>query len=115
VVSCAGASVLYTCTFLFPSFSCSPVLTRPAPSRLCLPPRRRPGAPKGSKGAQAYMRVSEEEIADDYPAPQVRFPCSRCPPACPFALCLLAALLLLKLPRPFLPRPFICLVSPATP
>lgn len=31
---------------------------------------RRPGAPKG-KATQAYMRVSEAEIADDYPAPQV--------------------------------------------
>ncbi|PSC75867.1 DNA (cytosine-5)-methyltransferase 1-like [Micractinium conductrix] len=30
---------------------------------------KRPGAPKG-KATQAYMRVSEAEIADDYPAPQ---------------------------------------------
>lgn len=31
---------------------------------------KRPGAPKASKGAQAYVRVSEEEIKDDYPDPQ---------------------------------------------
>lgn len=37
---------------------------------------RRPGAPKASKGAQAYVRVSEEEIKDDYPDPQVGAPCS---------------------------------------
>jgi hypothetical protein len=30
---------------------------------------RKGGAPKGGKGAQAYIKVSEAEIADDYPAP----------------------------------------------
>lgn len=43
---------------------------------------RRPGAAKAAKGAQAYMRVSEAEIADDYPVPQVGAPrpCSDRPP-----------------------------------
>lgn len=49
----------------------SALLHRPHPTRTPLR-RRRPGAAKGGKGSQAYMRVSEEEIADDYPAPQVR-------------------------------------------
>lgn len=46
-------------------------------SVLSLSPCRRPGAPKGSKGATAYVRVSETEIADDYPAPQVWPPLAR--------------------------------------
>lgn len=41
---------------------------------ISLPPSsgRRGGGNKGGKGRQVYVRVSLSEIADDYPAPEVR-------------------------------------------